>query len=130
MTDEPKDEPKDAKTDEGFAPLHPDRLTWAVLLAHWTEFARASVALPDDGEAGLVRQSVVDIISLQAVWFALGQLESLDPQERAVGLDRAGVLIRRHKSAIRRRYADQPLPEGLAELLDDVEAAYGQCVRP
>ena len=53
-------------------PSKPDRLTWAVLLARWTDFARSALALPEVGEPGLVRQSVTDIITLQAVWFFVG----------------------------------------------------------
>jgi len=105
-------------------PLEPDRLTWSVLLARWTEFARSAVALPDAGEPGRVRQSITDIITLQAVWFALGQLDELAPDERRLGVDRAGVLIDRHASAIRARFGDQPMPDELAELLSDVSAAY------
>lgn len=105
-------------------PLEPERLTWAVLLARWTEFARSSVALPEEGEAGLVRQSVTDIITLQAVWFALEQLDELQDPEQSVGLDRAGVLISRHSTAIRQRYAGQPIPEALGSLLEDVAARY------
>lgn len=108
---------------EGF---EPQRLTWAVLLARWTEFARAAVALPDSGEPGLVRQSVTDIIALQAVWFALGHLEELEADEKQLGIDRAGVLIARHAGAVRKRFeqADQPLPEELEELLNDASTAY------
>lgn len=109
-----------------FEPLEPDRLTWAVLLARWTEFARASVALPDAGEAGRVRRSVTDIITLQAVWFALTHLDELEPAERALGLDRAGVLIDRHTAAIRSRFEGEALPESLTELIADVQAAYEQ----
>jgi len=107
-------------------PLEPDRLTWAVLLARWTDFARSAVALPDDGEPGLVRQSVTDIITLQAVWFALRQMDALDPAEQALGLDRAGVLIARHSDAIRSRFSGHTLPEGLQSLLNDVDEAYEQ----
>ena len=110
--------------EQSIEPLNPDRLTWAVLLARWTEFARASVALPEDGEAGRVRQSVTDIITLQAVWFALGQIEELDPIEHGLGLDRAGVLIDRHTASINKRFAGHALPEGLVELIEDVRAAY------
>lgn len=113
--------------DQSCPPLDPDRLTWAVLLARWTEFARASVALPDAGEAGLLRQSVADIITLQAVWFALGQLDALPSPERSLGLDRAAVLIARHAAAIRNRFADQPLPANLAELIQDTETALSEC---
>jgi hypothetical protein len=105
-------------------PLEPDRLTWAVLLARWTDFARSAVALPEVGEPGLVRQSVTDIITLQAVWFALGQMDGLSEAERTLGLDRAGVLIRRHRDAIETRFSEKPLPEDLISLLDDVTEAY------
>ncbi|MFN3165960.1 MAG: hypothetical protein ACE37H_02735 [Phycisphaeraceae bacterium] len=123
------DEKKDASgarpdTPPTYEPLEPDRLTWAVLLAKWTEFARAGVALPESGEAGRVRRSVTDIIALQAVWFALRQLDELDRSERALGLDRAGVLIDRHASAIADRFADQPVPDELQDLVADVRAEY------
>ncbi|MGB0768007.1 MAG: hypothetical protein ACPGYV_09885 [Phycisphaeraceae bacterium] len=107
-------------------PLEPERLTWTVLLARWTDFAGSAVALPTEGEPGRVRRSVADIVALQAVWFALGQMDALDARERAIGLDRAGVLIDRHGSAIRARFEGEPLPEGLVELLDDVAAAYSE----
>ena len=107
-------------------PLEPDRLTWAVLLARWTDFARSAVALPEAGEPGLVRQSVTDIITLQAVWFSLGQMDELSEAERALGLDRAGVLIQRHRDAIQARFGEQPLPEDLQSLLDDVAEAYAK----
>lgn len=105
-------------------PLEPDRLTWAVLLARWTDFARSAVALPEAGQPGLVRRSVTDIITLQAVWFALRQMDELSDAERAMGLDRAGVLIERHRGAIRARFGEETLPEDLESLLDDVSAAY------
>lgn len=106
------------------APLEPDRLTWAVLLARWTEFARTAIALPQQGELGLLRQSIADIITLQAVWFSLQQMDDLDPLERPVGIDRAGVLIARHSTAIRKRFGQTPLPEDLKSLLDDVSLSY------
>ncbi|MEM6504300.1 MAG: hypothetical protein AAGC44_14000 [Planctomycetota bacterium] len=107
-------------------PLGADRLTWAVLLARWTDFARSAVALPEDGGPGLIRQSVTDIITLQAVWFALKQMDDLSDVERALGLDRAGVLIQRHRDAIQTRFNGQPLPEDLQSLIDDVWEAYSE----
>jgi hypothetical protein len=105
-------------------PLEPDRLTWAVLLARWTDFARSAVALPENGELGLVRQSVTDIITLQAVWFTLRQMDELDPAEQALGIDRAGVLIARHSNAIRARFHHYSMPEDLQSLLNDVAEVY------
>lgn len=102
--------------------LEPERLTWAVLLSRWTDFARSCVALPDEGQAGLVRRSVTDIVTLQAVWFALGQVDELSADERPIGLDRAGVLIKRHAAALRERYGETPMPTELLELINDAES--------
>ena len=38
--------------------LRPSDLTWTALLARWIEFAKASVALPDDAEGDRWRSSV------------------------------------------------------------------------
>jgi hypothetical protein len=106
-----------------FEPLHPARLTWTVLLGRWVQFARSAVAWPTDGEGGRYRASVPDIIQLQAICFALQHLDDLPAPEQALGLDRATVLVQRHAEAIRRRWADGPLPSGLLELIDDAERA-------
>ena len=104
-------------------PLHPERLSWAALLGRWVEFARSAVALPGDEAGRRLRDAVPDIIMLQAVWFALEHLHELDADERALGVDRAGVLIERHGNALRRRWADDPLPEQIAEVIEQAEAA-------
>ncbi|MEM6393130.1 MAG: hypothetical protein AAF797_10190 [Planctomycetota bacterium] len=104
-------------------PLHPEALTWAALLGRWVSFAEASVALPPEGEAGLLRESVVDVITLQAVCCALGELDELSEEQRALGRDRAGVLVERHAGALRRRWAGAEMPEALTELVDEAERA-------
>ena len=103
-------------------PLHPERLTWAVLLGQWVEFARSAVALPEEGEGGLMRASIADVVMLQAVWFSLQSIGKLDADERAVGLDRAGVLIERHAAALRERWGEA-MPGGIVELIGDAERA-------
>lgn len=108
----------------------PDRVTWAVLLGRWTDFARSAVALPEDSAGRRLRDSVADLIGLQAVWFALSHLEALSPEERALGLLRAGVLIDRHEQALRRRFAPDALPEQAEELVADARAALAQASAP
>lgn len=103
--------------------LDADRLTWAVLLGRWVEFARAAVALPTQGRGGRLRDSVPDLIALQAVWFALHHLSELSHAERSLGLDRARVLIDRHADALARRW-DGNLPASIAELLADARAQW------
>ncbi len=111
--------------DAGPAPLHPRRLTWAVLLGQWVEFARSAVGLPDDGEGLRMRESVADIIMLQAVWFALQHMQELGDAERALGLDRAGVLIEKHESALRQRWGGN-MPASMHELIAEARSAVGQ----
>ena len=106
-----------------FEPLHPEKLTWSVLLGRWVQFAQSAVAWPSEGEGERWRRSVPDIIQLQAVWFALGELADLPREQQSLGLDRAEVMIDRHATAIEGRWAGQPLPEGLDELIADARSA-------
>jgi len=108
--------------ESSFEPLHPEQLTWAVLLARWTDFARSAVVLPATVEGQQMRDSVADVITLQAVWFSLQHLEELDRGQRQIGLDRAGVLIERSRSAIQRRYGEV-VPDLMRELIEDASAA-------
>jgi hypothetical protein len=100
-------------------PLHPQRLTWAVLLGRWIEFARGAVAFPDDDAGRRMRASVGDIIMLQAVWYALANLDELEPDQRALGIDKAELLIEQHTAAIRQRWQGRAVPAMLGELIDD-----------
>lgn len=109
---------------EAFEPLHPERLTWSVLLGRWVSFARSAVALPMDGEGGRMRDAVPEMIGLQAVWFALEQMDELASDERALGRDRARVLIDRHAGALRRLWGGDALPGELEELIGDAESAW------
>lgn len=103
------------------SPLEPEKLTWAVLLSQWVEFAQRAVGLPRDGAGQRMRESVPDVIMLQAVWFALGEINELDHDERALGLDRAQVLIERHAEALRARWQGVEMPAEMARLIADAE---------
>ncbi len=104
-------------------PLYPERLTWAVLLGQWVEFARSAVGLPAQGQGQCMRESVADIIMLQAVWFALQHVQELGAAERSLGLDRAGVLIEKHEAALRKRWG-QGMPAAIDELLRDAKGQW------
>ena len=99
-----------------------DAPTWAALLSRWLDFARAAVALPQDGEGDRWRRSVSPAITLQAVTMALGEVEKLDPQERALARDRASVLIERETTALGEIWG-APLPDRLGELTTDASSA-------
>ena len=103
-------------------PFDPHKLTWAALLARWVQFARSAVALPEDAHGRAWKAAVPDIIGLQAVTCALGELDQLPPEERALGLDRARVLIDRYAKHIGELFKDDIHPT-LTEMIDDARKA-------
>ncbi len=103
----------------------PSPVTWALLLGKWTDFARAALALPKDGQGARWRAAVPDIIALQAITHALAEVDDLrTPGDRAVALDLAEMQIREHASNLHRLWADGPLHDQLAELISDARAAH------
>lgn len=104
-------------------PLPVSAMTWAALLARWTEFARASVAFPKDETGERWRASVAPVIGLQSVAFALGEVDSLGAEERALGLDRASVLVRTHAGELHSVWRGEAMPDALREVVDDAQRA-------
>ncbi len=107
-------------------PLDTDKLTWSVLLGRWIEFARGALALPDDQTGQALKDSVADIIALQAVWFALQHLDELDADERALGIARAEVLVDKHTQAVAARWQGAQMPGELVRLIDDARTELEQ----
>lgn len=100
------------------------RLTsWAMLLSHWTSFARNSVALPNTSEGNAWKASIAPCIGLQAHVFALASLGELPAEERPVGLDRASVGIREHEAVLDEAWAGEPMPGSIADLIIDARDA-------
>ena len=60
---------------------------------------------------------------LQAVCLALRELGDLQPAERALGLDRAEILIDKHVHRLGLRWRGQVMPEALRELMADAKKA-------
>ena len=108
--------------EQNLLPLHPEQLTWAALLGKWVDFAQGSLALPDDDAGRKLKASVPDLIMLQAVWFALGELDELSGAERALGLDRAGVLIEKHTTALEHTWGKRAMPAQIRELIGEAES--------
>ena len=98
-------------------------LSWSVLLARWTEFAQASVALPEDAEGGRWKQAVAPVIGLQAIAFALADLGRVRPDDRPLALERAEAGLRAHAVELHRVWTGEPLPESVAEVIADARAA-------
>lgn len=96
-------------------------VTWAGLLGQWVELAKSALALPQDEAGQRLRAAVADIIMLQAVAHALKQVKDLPAAERALGLDRAGLLIDKHEAALRARFGHQ-MPQQLNALVAEARA--------
>ncbi len=109
------------------APDSTRAITWTALLARWTQFAQASLALPDDDVGSRWKAAVPSIIELQAITHALGELDALDPADRASAIDRAEIAQRAHADKLHKLWAEhgipEPIPQLVAELIDDALAS-------
>ncbi|MFT5423484.1 MAG: hypothetical protein ACI89L_001264 [Phycisphaerales bacterium] len=95
-----------------------------MLLSKWSQFAQASLALPDDGDGPAWKASVGHIITLHSVTMALHEIDTLPDEDRPVAIDRAEYLCREATEAIHNQWRGEPLPESLAELIDDARVAF------
>ena len=103
--------------------LNPEALTWTGLLAQWVRFAQASLALPEDSDGPRWRASVPAVINLQAVTFALADLDRLRPDERALALDKAEILVTESVDQLERIWDGVEMSAALREICDDSRAA-------
>jgi len=100
-------------------------MTWATLLAHWASLARASLALPAGADGDRWRAAIPAIIDLQAVTYALDDLDRLaEPDERALALDKADLLIQRDAESLQQLWNDEELHPELRTLIIDACAAH------
>jgi len=104
-------------------PLQSREMVWSVLLTRWIDVARSSLAFPEHPESEAWRRSIVPMIELQAVIFALNDLSSVDPADRPFCRDRAGVLTERAARRLEEAWGTMPLPDMLLELLSDATLA-------
>lgn len=100
-----------------------DPLSWAALLARWTELAAAARAWPRDAEGERWSRSVPEIIRLQALTHALGELASLAEAEHSLARDRAAVTLAQAASALDATWRGDPMPDSILAVLDDAQGA-------
>lgn len=95
--------------------------TWPALLAHWLNFAQASIAFPKTPEGDRLRAAVPSIINLQAVTFALAEIHLLPAQDRPAAIDKAAHLIDQHAALLIGLFARDPNTE-ITTLIHDARA--------
>ena len=98
-------------------------LTWPLLLAKWTDFARASVAFPKTPDGDRWRAAVPAIINLQAVTLALRDLHRIPAPDRPAARDKAAILIDRSAAHLTTLWTGSPLHPELHTLITDARAA-------
>ena len=98
-------------------------LSWPLLLAKWTEYAKAAVALPRTEEGDRERNSVPAVIALQAATFALSEIHRLPTDERLLGIERADYTIRERSAELDRLWRGHPMPGAMLDLLTDARQA-------
>lgn len=101
----------------------PTELSWTMLLAHWTQLAQAAAVAPDDAPGRAWRASAADVVGLQALCMALQDLPRVPMEDHAFAIDRAEHQARGHAVALRGAWGQEPMPDGLLELLEDVQGA-------
>jgi len=120
--DETTDRPSDSSADRP-ADTRPETGSWALLLAKWTEFVGASMALPEGPEADRWRAALAPMIGLQAIAKAMTEAHLLPGPEQAVAFDRASLLIRTHAGELHGLWPGEALPQPLAEVIEDARSA-------
>ena len=99
------------------------QLTWTILLARWTQFAKSSLKLPKTAEGDRWRAAVAPIISLQAVTNAMAELDELEFDERALAFDKSQVIVRSRAEELNTLWAGEELPEAIIEMIGDAKLA-------
>lgn len=100
-----------------------DPLTWAALLARWTELAAAARAWHGQAQGVQWSASVPHLIRLQAISKALGEIGLLPAPERPLARDLAAVGLAQAAAALDGAWRGDAMPEPVLDLLDDARAA-------
>ena len=102
-------------------------VTWTTLLARWTALVKAGeglvLATPDEADAQRWRASIPEIVILQAVTFALGDLESLAGIDRSIARDRADLAVTESCGRLDGVWRGLEMPAGLLEVASDARRA-------
>ena len=102
--------------------FQPEFVSWAALLGRWMEFAQASAALPSTREGDQWRASVSPMITLQAVTFALSEMEQVAVSDRMLGWDRSEMLCDEAIEQLDQVWGPGAPPE-LMEVVEQAESA-------
>jgi len=90
---------------------------WMVLLAQATQMAVASQGWPEGSDGDRLRESVPDLVQLQAVRIAMEQLDRIPADRRAYARDHAEWLVRLASKRLDERWRGEPMPEAMLDAM-------------
>jgi hypothetical protein len=106
--------------------------TWSALLSHWIALVKAGEGLvqaaPDDLDAARWRASIPEVVSLQAITFALGDLAQLPAADRPLARDRADLGVTAAASKLDEIWRGEEMPESVLEIAADARRSVEQAV--
>lgn len=112
------------------APTPPSKLptglvTWTTLLGYWTDLVKAGEGLKrsDDDDDRAWRASLPEVIRLQAITFALAEIDRLEIPDRGLARDRAAIGVEEASSRLDALWSGVPMPETLLEIASDAAVA-------
>ena len=102
-------------------------VTWTTLLARWTALVKAGeglvLAAPDDADAQRWRASIPEVVTLQSITFALGDLASLATVDRSIARDRADLAVTESSGRLDEAWRGLEMPPALLEVAADARQA-------
>ena len=98
-------------------------LGWSAMLAKWTEFAQASLALPKDHDGPRWKACVTPIITMQAIVAALGELDQLPRGHQPVAIDAAEALLREQLAIVHEAWSGELIPDSINDLIEEARGA-------
>jgi len=106
--------------------------TWSALLGHWMALVKAGEGLrraaETDPDAARWRASIPEVVTLQAITFALGDLARLPEADRPLARDRADLGVVAAASALDAVWRGVEMPESVLEIAADARRAVEQAV--
>jgi hypothetical protein len=100
-------------------------VTWATLLGHWTDLVKAGEGLKrsDDEDDRAWRASLPEVIRLQAITFALAELDRVEIPDRGLARDRATIGVEEASAQLDALWSGVSMPEALLEIASDAARA-------
>ena len=99
----------------------PDAVVWAALLGRWLQHVQALRS--DPGSDPRVVASSAPWLDIQAITFALSDLDGLSPSEIAHARAQASWRVRERSKELGAIWSREPMPAGLVDAMHAVEVA-------